>query len=154
MPLTPDALAQRLENDWLGEPFPGSALESADRFAGAVANWFSGATAASFPVATAMPRRPQLTAAAAGALAAGLGPAAGQLLALAAASYLAGQTFGAGTATFPLAVAAGVAGITAAFNHRELSNSARAQQIALATYAMTVSTIVTFPAPLPPAPIL
>ena len=99
-------------------------------------------------------RRPQLSVAAAGALGAGLGPAAGQLLALAAASYLAGQTFGAGTATFPAALAVGMAGITAAFNNLELSNSARAQQIALAVYLMTISTIVVFPAPLPPAPIL
>jgi len=154
MPLIPDDLAQRLENDWLGEPFPGSDFESGDRFAGAVASWFGGAMAAGFPVVTAAPRRPQLSAAAAGALGAGLGPAAGQLLALATASYLAGQTFGAGTATFPAALAAGMAGITAAFNNLEFSNAARAQQIALAVYLMTISTIVVFPAPLPPAPIL
>jgi hypothetical protein len=154
MPLTPNDLAQRLENEWLGGTFPASDMEAGDRFAGAVANWFAGAVAAGFPVVTALPRRPQLGLAAAGALAAGVGPTAGQLLALATASYLAGQTFGAGVATFPAALGAGMAGITAAFGNLDLATPARAQQIALAIYVMTVSTIVVFPAPLPPAPIL
>lgn len=154
MPLTSDDLKQRLENEWLGGSFPASDLESGDRFAGAVVNWFTGATAAGFPVVTALPRRPQLALAAAGALGAGVGPTAGQLLALAAASYLAGQTFGAGTATFPIALSVGVAGISAAFGNLDLSTPARAQQIALAVFVMTVSTLVVFPAPLPPVPIL
>ena len=152
MPLTPDTLATRLENDWLSEPFPGSEFESGDRFAAAVSTWFGGALAGGFPVVTAMVRRPQLSAAAAGALA--VGPAAGQLLAVAAAGYIAGQTFGGGTASFPVALAAGIAGFTAALNNLDLTNSARAQQIAAATHMMTLSTIVVFPAPLPPAPIV
>lgn len=154
MPLTSDDLKQRLENEWLGGSFPASDIESGDRFAGAVVSWFTGATAAGFPVVTALPRRPQLALGAAGALGAGAGPAAGQLLALATASYLAGQTFGAGTATFPAALGAGIAGITAALGNLDLATPARAQQIALAVYVMTVSTIVVFPVPMPPAPIM
>jgi hypothetical protein len=154
MPLTLDDLAQRLENEWLGGAFPASDVESGDRFAGAVANWFTRATAAGFPVVTALPRRPQLALAAASALRAGVGPTAGQLLALATASYLAGQTFGAGTATFPAALSAGIAGISAAFGNLDLATPVRAQQIALAIYVMTVSTLVVFPVPMPPAPIL
>ena len=153
MPLTPDSLATQLESNWLGGR-PASPQESADRFAGVVASWFSGATAGGFPAATAVARRPQLALAAAAALDAGVGPTAGQLLALAAATYLAGQLFGAGTATFPAALGAGIAGFTAAFGNLDLPNDARAQQMALALYAMTVSTIVVFPTPLPPAPIL
>ncbi len=154
MPLNSNDLAQQLENDWLGGAPPSSDIESGNRFAGAVANWFTGATAAGFPVVTALPRRPQLALAAAGALGAGLGPTAGQLLAVATASYLAGQTFGAGTAAFPAALSVGIAGITAVFGNLELATPARAQQIALAVYLMTISTIVVFPVPLPPAPIL
>ena len=151
--LTPDSLATRLENDWLGQ-FPDSSLASGDLFAGAVSGWFVSAMAAGFPCSTAAARRLQLTAAAAGALEAGVGPTSGMLLATAVATYYAGQLFGAGVASFPAALPAGMALITNALLDLNLPKGARAQAIAQACFLMAVSTIVVFPAPLPPAPVL
>jgi hypothetical protein len=61
-------LASGLERDWLvaqGGSYPANVLESGDRFATAVAQWFANAMAATFPCATAVARRPQLAATAA-----------------------------------------------------------------------------------------
>jgi hypothetical protein len=151
--LTPSALSTRLENEWLGQ-FPASSLESGDLFAGAVSSWFATAMAGGFPCATAAARRVSLTAMAAGALAAGIGPTSGMLLATAVATYYAGQLFGAGVASFPIALPAGVALITAALLDLNMPKKTRADQIAQACYGMALSTIVIFPAPLPPAPVL
>lgn len=151
--LTPDNLASRLDNDWLGK-FPDSSLESGDLFASAVAGWFASAMAAGFPCSTAAARRLQLTAAAAGALEAGVGPTSGMLLATAVATYYAGQLFGAGVASFPMALPAGMAQTTSALLDLNLPKSTRAQMFAQACLVMAVSTIVVFPAPLPPAPIV
>lgn len=151
--LTPDNLASRLENDWLGK-FPGSSLESGDLFASAVSGWFTQAMAAGFPCSTAAARRLQLTASAAGALEAGVGPTSGMLLATSVATYYAGQLFGAGVASFPTALPAGMAMTTSALLDLNLPKAARAQMIAQACLLMAVSTIVVFPAPLPPAPIV
>jgi hypothetical protein len=154
--LSPSGLASALEQAWLvgpGGSFPASPAESADRFAGAVAGWFATAMAATFPCTTASARRSGLAAQAAAALQAGAPPAAGALLAVAVATYYAGQSFGAGVASFPTAVSAGVAAVGGAFAVLDLPRADRAQQIAQGCYAMAVSTIVVFPVPLPPAPV-
>jgi hypothetical protein len=123
-------------------------------FAGAVSGWFANAMAAGIPCSTAAVRRFQLTAAAAGALEAGIGPTSGALLAAAVASYYAGQLFGAGVATFPTALPAGMALMTMALLDLNLPKSARASQMAQACHLMAISTIVAFPvAPPPPSPI-
>ena len=59
--LTSNALAMRLQDEWLGQ-FPGSVFESGDLFAGAVAGWFGAASAAGIPCSTAAARRIQLSA--------------------------------------------------------------------------------------------
>ena len=151
--LVPSDLASKLEQEWLSQ-FPGSSMESGDLFAGAVSGWFAGAQAAGIPCATALARRFQLTAAAAGALEAGVGPTSGALLAGAVASYYAGQVFGAGVAGFPAALPAGMALMTAALLDLDMPQSARASQIAQACHLMALSTIVTFPVAPPPAPIV
>ncbi len=151
--LTPSDLSTRLENEWLGK-MPGSSFESGDMFAGAVSGWFAAAMAAAFPCSTAAARRLSLTGMAAGALEAGVGPTSGMLLATAVATYYAGQLFGAGVSSFPTAVPAGISLITAAFLDLNLPKPTRADMIAQGCLVMAVSTIVVFPAPLPPAPIL
>jgi hypothetical protein len=154
--LMPSDLASRLERDWLpgaGGSYPADVLESGDRFAAAVAQWFANAMAATFPCGTAAARQRQLAATAASALAAGLAPASGQLLAVAVAGYIAGQSFGAGLATFPVALAAGIGLFTQAFVTRDLTQRARADLLAQGCYAMAVSTIVVFPVMPPPSPI-
>jgi hypothetical protein len=152
MPLITSSLSSSLERDWLGA-FAADSRESGDRFATAVAQWFANAMAATFPCSTAALRRPQLAVTAAAALEVGLGPAAGQLLGVAVAGYIAGQLFGAGTATFPVALPAGIALFTLAFLTLDLTQSARADLIAQGCYAMAVSTLVVFPVAPPPSPI-
>jgi hypothetical protein len=155
--LVQDTLKLGLENDWLvadGGSYPQSAIESGDRFAGAVASWFAGAQAGPFPCATAAARRAQLAASAAAALQAGAAPAAGSQLALAIAQYIVGQLFGAGVAGFPIATSAAGAMLGAVFSDTGTGRSERAQAIAGACTLLAVSTIVTFPAPLPPAPLV
>ncbi|MBS1693060.1 MAG: hypothetical protein JST91_12645, partial [Actinobacteria bacterium] len=103
-------LAQRLEKDWLvadGGAYPASPLISGLRFSLVVSQWFGTAMAATFPCATTAGRQPQLAATAAAALEVGGAQACGQLLAVSVAGYYAGQVFGAGVATFPVALAAG-----------------------------------------------
>lgn len=150
--LTPADLSSRLTNEWLSQ-FPDSSFESGQQFSGAVAGWFATAMAGGFPCATAAARQMQLTAAAAAALEAGVGPTSGILLATAVATYYAGQLFGAGVASFPAALAVGVTSITAALLDLNITNDVRANQIAQACQAMAVSTIVVFPSPVPPAPV-
>ena len=151
--LIPSDLATRLEQEWLGQ-FPDSSAQSGEMFAGAVSAWFATSMAAAFPCVTAMPRRPQLAAAAAAALEAGIGPTSGALLAVAVASYYAGQVFGSGVATFPTALPSGVMLITAALLDLNMPKSARANQLAQACHVMAISTLVVFPVAPPPAPIL
>lgn len=151
--LIPTDLATRLENDWLGK-FPDSSLQSADLFAGAVSGWFVSAMAAAFPCTTAAARRASLASMAAAALQAGAPPACGALLATAVATYYAGQLFGAGVASFPVAVSAGISGMAAVFADLNMPKKTRATQLAQACHVMAISTIVVFPTPLPPAPIL
>ena len=151
--LTPTDLSTRLQNEWLGQ-MPDSSFESADMFAGAVSGWFASAMAAAFPCSTAAARRMSLTSQAASALQAGAAPASGMMLATAVATYYSGQLFGSGAASFPTAVSAGIAQITAAFLDVNLQKPTRADMIAQGCLVMAVSTIVIFPAPLPPAPIL
>jgi hypothetical protein len=150
--LTPGDLSARLESEWLGQ-FPASPFESGEMFAGAVAGWFLAAQAAGIPCATAAPRRPQLSALAAGALKAGIGPTSGALLAAAVAAYYAGQAFGVGVAGFPTALPAAMALTSAALLDLGMAKKARADQIAQACHLMALSTIVVFPTPAPPAPI-
>lgn len=158
MPLVPTALAQSLENDWLvpdGGTYPSSVTESGEKFAAAVASWFSGATAGGFPCSTASARRAQLASAAAGALSAGSAAAAGAQLAAAVATYIVGQVFGAGVASAPTATAAAQATFTGVFSNLSQPNSIRAQQIASGIHTQAVSTLVVFPPVIsPPQPIL
>jgi hypothetical protein len=154
--LIPSSLASGLAANWLmanGGAFPASPLESADRFSTEVAGWFTLAMAATFPCATAQARKSQLMTQSAAALAAGLPPVSAQLLALAVASYISGQSFGAGVASFPAAVSAGQVLFTQAFLTQDLPAKDRAQLFADGCYAMALSTPVVFPPPLPPSPI-
>jgi hypothetical protein len=150
--LVPQDLASALEQQWLSQ-FPDSSFESGDLFAGAVSTWFVGAQAAGVPCVTALPRRFQLAAAAGAALEAGVGATSGPLLAAAVASYYAGQVFGTGAATFPTALPAGMALMTAALLDLNMPQSMRANQLAQACHLMALSTIVVFPVAPPPAPI-
>jgi hypothetical protein len=156
--LSLDVLKSALEQRWLvpsGGAFPSTPAESADRFAAAVSGWFASAQAGAFPCTTAALRRAQLAAGALQALQAQTAPAAGNLLAVALASYLAGQQFGAGIAAPPLATAAAGAAIGTALADVQASGAARAQRIASACTLLASSTLVTFapPPPLPPAPV-
>ncbi len=157
MPLIPNALASSLEQDWLvadGGSFPANNQESGQRFATAVASWFATGMAGPFPCATAQARQPQLASAAAGALAAGLPPIAGMQLAQAVGSYMTGQVFGAGTAAAPVALPAAIVGFGAVFADLNQTAEERARLLALGCWGLAVSTLVTFPAPLPPLPVL
>lgn len=147
-----DTLKTSLTQDWLG-PHPQNAQESGQRFADAVANWFSAAQAGAFPCATATARAGQLAASAASAFQVGVAPGAGQMLALAVAQYMAGQLFGSGVAAMPLATAAAAATLGVTFANLNLSTDDRAQAVASACTVLAVSTLVTFPPPLPPAPV-
>jgi hypothetical protein len=158
MPLVLDTLKSGLERNWLapeGGSYPDSVLISGDHFAGAIVNWFSAAQAAGFPCPTAMTRRTQLASAAAGALSTGAAPAAGAMLALAVASYIAGQMFGTGVASFPSGINAAVLQLASTFDDKGGSVSQKAEQIASACTLLANTTLVIFPPvpPLPPAPI-
>lgn len=157
MALVPTALASSLETQWLRPPgaeYPGTVTESGDSFAGAVASWFAAATAGAFPCATAMARRSQLAGTAAAALQVGNASLAGTQLALAVAGYMAGQSFGAGVASAPVAVSAGQSAFGSVFANLDMPNSARANTIAGAIHAMALSTVVVFPPVVsPPTPI-
>jgi hypothetical protein len=156
MPLTPAALKSSLEASWIvpeGGAYPGDVQESADRFADAVSGWFAAALAMGFPCATAQARRAQLAGQAASALAARSAPAAGQLLAAAVASYYAGQSFGSGVASFPLALPAAASLIGETFADLQAPRSKRAQDVATACHLLALSTLVLFTAPPGSAPI-
>jgi hypothetical protein len=154
--LLPTSLAKSLREDWLvtdGGQFPSSPIESGQRFAQAVALWFATAMAGAFPCATALARQSQLATQAAAALQAGLPPAVGSQLATAVASYMSGQVFGAGTASFPATSAPVSLAFAAVFSNLELEQAERARQIAVGCHVLALSTIVVFPAPLPPLPV-
>lgn len=157
MPLIPLALADALEQQWLASDSagqnPSSVAESGDRFAGAVAQWFSQALAAGFPCATASARRPQLASEAAVALASPTAEVAGARLGAAVALYMSGQLFGAGVAGAPIATAAAVAAFAAVFADLDAAPRDRALQLGLGCWGLALSTLVTFPPPLPPAPV-
>lgn len=156
MALVPSALQSQLETAWLVPPggsYPGSPQVSADRFASAVASWFSLAQANGIPCATATARKSQLASLLATALSTGAAASAGQGLANALSLYMTGQQFGPGVAAPPTGSAAAVAAFSAAFANLELPNAARAQQFASACQALALTTIVTFPPPMPPSPI-
>jgi hypothetical protein len=155
--LVPTALASSLESDWLvanGGQYPSSPADSGDRFAGAVSTWFSAATAGPYPCSTATARRAQLASSATGAFQARDASAAGAQLAVGLMGYMAGQVFGPGVASPPAAVGAAQSAITAVFSNLELTNAARANQIATGVYTLAVSTIVVFPPVVsPPVPV-
>ena len=156
MPLIPSLLAQALTAGWLPPddgPFAGSVEASADALAGAISDWFGLAMAAGFPCTTAAARRGQLKGQLLPALNAQDARAAGQMIALAFMAYVAGQTFGAGVAAPPLATAAAGSLIGTALATHDLPRASRADQIAQALHLAALSAIVTFPPPLPPAPV-
>ena len=157
MALASSALSSSLESSWLvpeGDEYPASASESGDKFAAAVSSWFGGATAGPFPCSTASARRSQLASAATAAFQAGDASLAGSQLAIGLMSYMTGQLFGPGVASPPVAVPAAQSAITAVFANLDITNSARASQIATAVYTLAISTIVVFPPPIcPPSPV-
>jgi hypothetical protein len=156
VPLDPIQLAVGLRQRWLpaGAGQASSVTESAQRFADVVAPWFGAGAANGAPCATALARKAELAANAASALAAGDARAAGQQLALAVAGFMAGQSFGPGVSAFPLATAALVSAIGEVFAAHDLEDEQRGVLIATATYLTALSTIVTFPPPLTPSPVV
>ncbi|MBN1203774.1 MAG: hypothetical protein JXB05_02475 [Myxococcaceae bacterium] len=159
MALNPSALKTQLEQGWLNASFPENVAVSADRFASAVASWFSAAQAAGFPCTTAMARQSQLSGQLATALNAGSAASAGQALASALAAYMTGQLFGAGSSAAPTGTSAAATALIAAFSdlNPQTPNALRAQQIATACQALAVTTLVTFPPsvpPIPPSPVM
>ena len=70
-------------------------------------------------------------------------------------AYMAGQIFGAGVAAPPAGVGAAQAVFAAVFANTDLSNSARAQQVAQATWTLALTSIVAFPPVIsPPSPVM
>ena len=150
MAIQASTLKISLQNDWLvseGGSYPDSVQISGQKFAQAVAQWFASAQANGIPCSTAIARQSQLATQAASSLQIGQSQGAGAQLALAIASYYAGQSFGSGVASFPISLAAGISSIGMVFADLELSNADRAQQIANACYTMATSTIVIFANP-------
>lgn len=157
MPLTPSILSQSLQSDWLPRDengaFKDDVSASATALAGAIADWFGMAMAAGITCATAAARKGQLQGQLLPVLQSGAAAAVGQGIALSFMAYVAGQSFGPGTAAPPVATAAAGSAITAALSDTGLPQSSRADRIAAALHAQALSTIVTFPPPMPPAPI-
>jgi hypothetical protein len=157
VPLVSSALASSLESQWLvpdGGQYPSSPSDSGDKFAGAVSSWFAGALAGGFPCGTATARRSQLAASATAAIQAKDPNLAAMQLALGLMGYMAGQVFGPGVASPPVAVSAAQSAIAAVFSNLDMPNSARANQIATGVYTLAVSTIVIFPPIIsPPSPV-
>lgn len=157
MALNPSTLQSQLETGWLVPPggsFPDNAQVSGDRFATAVATWFSLAQANGIPCATATARKSQLASLAAAAFAGGSAASAGQSLANALTAYMAGQQFGPGVAAPPTGTAAAASSFVATFSNLQMPNSARAAQLAAACQTLALTVIVTFPSPIPPSPVL
>lgn len=154
--LDPTQLATRLEQDWLvaeGGTFPGSTLESAQRFSVVVAQWLALATAGGLPCTTAIARQGQLMVLALAAFQAEEAADTAIALSLALSLYMTGQSFGAGVSAAPVATAAGRSAFLAAFGDLELDLGSRARQVAQGCHVMALSCIVAFPPPLTPAPI-
>jgi len=156
MPLDPISLATRLRTQWLptSGDFPSSVQDSADRFANVVASWFGAGAANGIPCATAMARVSGLSSSAASALAAGDARTAGQQLALAVAQYMAAHSFGPGLSVVPVATPALVLALGEVFASHDLDADRRATMIAAATYLTALSTMVVFPPPMPPGPVM
>jgi hypothetical protein len=157
MPLVPSVLAADLRSGWLtheGGGYADSATQSADRFAQAVSNWFTGAMAGAFPCSTAMARKSQLAASAAAAVQAGQPALAALQLATGVAGYMAGQVFGPGVASPPAAIGAAQSALASVFADTDMSVGARAEQIASAVHTLALSTMVIFPPVIsPPTPV-
>jgi hypothetical protein len=67
---------------------------------------------------------------------------------------MAGQAFGAGVASPPVAVGAAQSAITSVFSNVDLPVASRANTIATGIHTMAISTIVVFPPVIsPPAPV-
>lgn len=154
----PTSLSQSLQSRWLPRddkgPFHDNAAASAQALAGVIAEWFALAMAAGVPCATASARQGQLQSMLLPYLQAGVAPAVGLGIALSFMTYVAGQSFGPGIAAPPAATGAAAVSIGMALADLNLSQSARADQIAAALHAQALSSIVTFPPPLPPSPVM
>jgi hypothetical protein len=157
MALSSSSLSSSLSSGWLpgaDGPFPGSAADSGDAFAGAVSSWFSGATAGPYPCSTATARRSQLASSAGAALDAGQAAAAGAMVATGLTAYLAGQAFGPGVASPPMGTALAQSALAAVFADLDAATSDRADRIAQAVLALVLTTVVVFPPVVsPPAPV-
>lgn len=159
MALDPNTLKTQLQQSWLDASFPDTAQISADRFASAVATWFTAAQAAGFPCSTAMARQSQLSGLISAAFISGSAASVAQGLASALAAYMTGQVFGVGVAAAPLGTTAAIAAFTATFSDLspQTPNALRAQQLATACQALAITVIVTFPPsvpPIPPSPVM
>ncbi|MDT1061992.1 hypothetical protein RM190_09005 [Paracoccus sp. CPCC 101403] len=158
MPLIPSALSQSLQSRWLPRddkgPFHDDAAASAQALAGAIAEWFALAMASGIPCATASARQGQLQSMLLPFLQAGVAPAAGQGIAISFMAYVAGQSFGPGVAAPPIATSAAAAAIGMVLADLNVPQSSRADQIAAALHAQALSSIVTFPPPMPPSPVM
>lgn len=157
MPLDANKLGQDLARRWLGDGGgqpPGSPVEAGQLFSTVVAEWFAQALSAGFPCATAAARQPQLAGLSTAALSTASAQAAGAQLGLGLSAYLTGQAFGAGVALAPVATPAGVAALIATFSDTGATSRAQADRIAQACMTLVSSTMVQFPVPLPPAPIV
>ena len=150
MALSLATLKDGLERDWMvpeGGAFPPSTLVSAQRFAAVVSRWFGAAQANGLPCSTAAARELQLAALAAGALQLGEAEAVGAALAGAVAAYIAGQSFGPGVATGPVALPLAAVSLGRAFADLDAAPSQRAQSLAEACQNLAVTTPVSFPTP-------
>lgn len=157
MPLVFAALKSQLETSWLvpdGGQFPDSVTQSAQKFADCVVNWFSLALSNGVPCATATARKGQLQSLAAAALSAQTAQAAGMQLAMAVATYIAGQSFGPGAALFPAATSAAISQLIGVFSDVNGDVAQKAQQVAGACTVLATSTLVAgFPVPAFPTPV-
>lgn len=161
MALVSSVLQSQLETAWLVPPggsYPESVQVSGDRFASAVASWFSLAQANGIPCDTATDRQAQLASLVTSAFSAvptATADSAAQGLAKALTDYITGQQFGDGVAAPPAGGAAAASAFSAVLSDLELPNTARAQLLANACQDLARSTFVTFPpsTSLPPAPL-
>jgi hypothetical protein len=150
MPLVASQLGAALADRWLpGDdgPYPGSAIESGQRFADVVSEWFANATAMGLPCATAQVRAPQLAALAGTALAARTAAGAGQQLGQAVGVYITAQLFGSGVAAAPTGMAALGPQLASVFADTGMARNQRGNALATPIYACAITTLVAFTAP-------
>jgi hypothetical protein len=157
MPLDAKKLETQLIRAWSGGPggtFPSTPQAAADRFADAVAAWFSDAVAGGAKCTTAQSRKPLLSNALLSSLKSGKAATAGQGLAAALAMYLTGQVFGTGLSQVPFGTSAAGVAFSAAFAEINAPLRSRAQRFTLVCQGLVATTLVIIPPSPNPVPIL